>query len=73
MFYERDRAYRLRESEVHTLSDLGKFRVIATEDLATHAYQDHREEMEHDIRNLVQQGLSGKRHLKDRKRAVARC
>jgi hypothetical protein len=57
VFYERDRAYRLRESEVHTLSDLGRFRVIATEDLATHAYQDHREEMDHDIRNLVQQGL----------------
>ena len=57
VFYERDRAYRLRESEVHTLSELGKFRVIATEDLATHAYRDHREEMEHDIRNLAQQGL----------------
>jgi hypothetical protein len=57
VFYERDRAYHLRESEVHTLGELGKFRVIATEDLATHAYQDHREEMEHDIRNLAQQGL----------------
>jgi hypothetical protein len=57
VFYERDRAYRLRESEVHTLSELGKFRVIATEDLATHVYQDHREEMELDIRNLAQQGL----------------
>jgi hypothetical protein len=57
VFYERDRAYRLRESEVHTLSELGKFRVIATEDLARHAYQDHREEMEYDIRNLAQQGL----------------
>jgi hypothetical protein len=57
VFYVRDRAYRLRESEVHTLGELGKFRVIATEDLATHAYQDHREEMEQDIRNLAQQGL----------------
>jgi hypothetical protein len=57
VFYERDRAYRLRESEVHTLTELGTFRVIATEDLARHAYQDHREEMKHDIRNLAQQGL----------------
>ncbi|MGB2638380.1 MAG: hypothetical protein WAN32_05475, partial [Candidatus Acidiferrum sp.] len=31
--------------------------MIATQDLATHAYRDHREEMEHDIRNLVQRGL----------------
>jgi hypothetical protein len=57
LFYERDRAYRLRESEVHTLTELGKFRVISTEDLASHAYQGHREEMEHDIRNLSRQGL----------------
>jgi hypothetical protein len=57
VFYERQRAYRLRQSEVHTLSELGKFRVIAGEDLATHAYEGHREEMEHDIRNLAQQGL----------------
>ena len=56
-FYERDRAYRLRESEVHTLTELGKFRLIATEDLSKHAYQDHREAMEQDIRNLAQQGL----------------
>lgn len=57
VFYERDRAYRLRASEVHILSELGKFRVIAIEDLATHAHQDRREEMEHDIRNLAQRGL----------------
>jgi len=57
VFYERERPYRLRQSEVHTLSELGKFRVIAGEDLATHAYQGHRGEMEHDIRNLAQQGL----------------
>jgi DNA-binding MarR family transcriptional regulator len=57
VFYERDRAYRLGESELHTLTELGKFRVISTEDLARHAYQDHREEMDHDIRNLAQQGL----------------
>jgi hypothetical protein len=57
VFYERNRAYRLRESEVHTLAELGKFRVVATEDLSRHAYQDHREEMDQDIRNLAQQGL----------------
>jgi hypothetical protein len=57
VFYERERAYRLRESEVRTLTDLGRFRVIATEDLARHAYHGHREEMQEDIRNLAQQGL----------------
>lgn len=57
LFYDRDRAYRLRSSEIHTLTDLGKFRVIATNDLAKHAYQDQREESQKDIRSLIRQGL----------------
>jgi len=57
VFYERDRAYRLRESERHTLAELGMFRLIPTEDLRKHAYQNHPEEMKQDIRNLLRQGL----------------
>jgi hypothetical protein len=57
LFYDRDRGYRLRESEVHTLTELGKFRVVGTEDLATHAYQGHRKELQEDLRNLARQGL----------------
>ena len=37
--YVRDRAYLLRESEMHFLSEVGKFRVIAVSDLAKYAYQ----------------------------------
>jgi hypothetical protein len=55
--YDRDRGYRLRNSEIRTLVDLGKFRVVAAEDLADHAYGAQREEMENDLRNLLRQGL----------------
>jgi len=57
VIYDRDRTYSLRESEIHTLIDLGRFRVIATEDLAKHAYRDAREEAQQDIHNLTRQGL----------------
>lgn len=57
VLYDRDRAYRLRESEIHKLIDLGRFRVIANEDLAKHAYRDVREEAQQDIHNLARQGL----------------
>ncbi len=56
-FYVRDHAYRLRASELHTIAELGTFRVIATNDLAKHAYQDQRKESQEDISNLVRQGL----------------
>src|SRR6266404_5187981 len=42
--YDRDRGYRLRESEIRTLVDLGKFRVIAAADLADHAYGGQRDQ-----------------------------
>ncbi len=56
-YYVRDRAYLLRDSEVHSLKQVGTFRVIAAPDLAKHAYQGDRERMEQDIRHLRQQGL----------------
>lgn len=55
--YDRDRGYRLRESEIRTLVDLGKFRVVGLEDLAIHSYANHRSEMQSDLRNLTRQGL----------------
>jgi hypothetical protein len=55
--YDRDRGYRLRDSEIRTLVDLGKFRVVAVEDLADHAYGGQRDEMQNDLRNLLRQGL----------------
>src|SRR5208283_1835829 len=35
----RDREYSLRETEVRTLTDLGKFRVVPEDDLARFGYQ----------------------------------
>jgi hypothetical protein len=57
VLYDRDRGYRLRASEIHTLADLGKFRVVGTEDLLQHAYAGRRDEMQDDLRNLLRQGL----------------
>ena len=53
----RGREYSLRFSEVRTLTDIGKFRVVPADDLTRFAYQDHRAEMEGDIRNLIRHGL----------------
>ena len=53
----RDRAYLLRNSEIHSLTEVGKFRVIAAPDLAKHAYGGDRDRMEGDIRRLVRDGL----------------
>ena len=55
--YDRDRGYRLRESEIRTLVDLGKFRVIAAADLADYAYGGQRDQTQNDLRNLLRQGL----------------
>jgi hypothetical protein len=57
VLYDRDRGYRVRPSEIRTLTELGKFRVVGAEDLVTHAYSGHCEEMQDDLRNLVRQGL----------------
>lgn len=55
--YDRDRGYRLRASEIRTLTDLGKFRAVGVEDLAAHAYSGDRDAMQKDLPNLVRQGL----------------
>lgn len=56
-YTDRDRRYSLRPSEIHTLTDVGRFRVIAVEDLANLGYAGDRPGMESDLRNLVRQGL----------------
>ena len=38
-YYVRDRAYLLRDSEIHSLTEIGKFRVVASPDLARYEYQ----------------------------------
>lgn len=56
-FYDRGRGYRLRASEIRTLTDLGKFRVVGAEDLAAHFYPGRDDEMREELRNLLRQGL----------------
>lgn len=53
----RDRDYRLRRYEEHALADIGRFRVVATEDLAKYLYEGHSVELERDLRSLERQGL----------------
>ncbi|MGB8538970.1 MAG: hypothetical protein WCD57_21285 [Acidobacteriaceae bacterium] len=59
----RDREYSLRASEVRTLTDVGKFRVVPTEDLARFGYQGDQGRMEADIRNLRKHGLVEQRTI----------
>jgi hypothetical protein len=56
-YYVRDRTYLLRNSEMHSLTEIGKFRVIAVSDLAKFAYGGDRERMDKDIRRLARQSL----------------
>jgi hypothetical protein len=42
---------------MHSLKEIGKFRVISVSDLAKHAYGGDRERMEKDIRGLARQSL----------------
>ena len=59
----RDREYSLRESEVRTLTDLGKFRIVPEDDLARFGYQGNSTQMESDIRSLSRQGLVEQRTI----------
>jgi hypothetical protein len=57
VLYDRHRGYDLRESEIQTLTDLGKFRVINAEDLTRHGYGGDRGRMERGIESLMRHGL----------------
>ncbi len=56
-YTDRDRTFALRPSEIHTLNEVGKFRVVGVEELATFAYNGDRERVQNDLRNLTRQGL----------------
>ena len=57
-YTNRSKSYSLRNSEIHTLSEVGKFRVVAKKDLAEFAYNGDRARMENDLEHLVRQGLA---------------
>ena len=59
----RHRDYSLRESEVRTLTVVGKFRVVPTDDLVRFGYNGDHSRMESDIRNLARQGLVEQRTI----------
>jgi hypothetical protein len=56
-YTDRNKTYSLRDSEIHMLSEVGKFRVVATVDLAKIAYNGDRVRVENDVDSLVRQGL----------------
>jgi hypothetical protein len=58
---DRDRNYSLRPSEIHTLTEVGKFRVVAIEVLANYAYSGDRSRLDSDLRNLIHQRLVERR------------
>ena len=53
----RGRTYRLRNSEIATMVELGKFRAVAREDLAKFVYGGNQDGMRPDVENLLRQGL----------------
>jgi hypothetical protein len=57
-FTDRDKDYSLRDSEVHTLTEVGKFRVVSARDLAQFAYNGDGSHMENDVESLARQGLA---------------
>jgi hypothetical protein len=59
----RNREFSLRASEVQTLTDIGKFRVVPADDLARFGYQGNRTQMEGDVRNLTRHGLVEQRTI----------
>ena len=60
-YVDRNRAYSLRPSEIRTLTDIGKFRVVAIEDLANLGYAGDRRGMDNDLGDLVRQGFLQRR------------
>jgi len=61
--YMRDRTYFLRDSELHTLTEVGTFRVIAATDLARVSYQGDAPRMEREIRRLKRQSLLSEKQI----------
>src|SRR5206468_2618581 len=56
-YVDRNRTHQLRDSELHALTEIGKFRVVAVHDLAQFAYNGDSSRMQNDLANLSRQGL----------------
>lgn len=55
--HEHPHNYRLRDSEVQTLVDLGRFRIINQNDLVAYGYAGDSDQVRLDLNHLLQQGL----------------
>jgi hypothetical protein len=64
-YTDRNKTYTLRDSEIHALSEVGKFRVVATGELARFAYNGDRTRVENDVESLVRQGLMKETRIAD--------
>jgi hypothetical protein len=56
-YYIGYRSYLLTDSQVHSLKEIGKFRVIRVSDLGTYSYEGDRQRGEKDIRRLERESL----------------
>jgi hypothetical protein len=56
-YNDRNKEYSLRDSEIYSLGEVGKFRVVAINDLAEFAYNGDRSRVAKDVENLASQGL----------------
>jgi len=56
-YTDRNKEYSLRDSEIHALEEVGKFRVVAVNDLAEFAYNADRSRTENEVESLARQGL----------------
>jgi hypothetical protein len=54
---DRGQSYSLRESEIRTMADIGRFRAVDVKDLARFAYQGDEARAKYDLENLRAQGL----------------
>jgi len=66
IYHSRNREYALRVSEVRTLIELGKFRVVPADDLARFSYNGEHSRMEYDIKNLTRHGLAEQKTIEGR-------
>jgi DNA-binding MarR family transcriptional regulator len=64
-YSDRNKEYSLRDSEIHSLGEIGKFRVVEVKDLSEFAYGGDRSRAENDIANLERQGLIQEREITD--------
>jgi len=62
-YRHRNREYSHRESEVQTLIEIGKFRVVPADDLTRLGYRGDRSRMENDVQHLRHQGLIEQRSI----------